>query len=303
MIQSVKVTNPSGEVILLELKSPEKSGLIIKSIEGLGPAKSVINTTEVLSADGSFFNSSRISQRNLVFNIGFYKDGLESIETLRQKTYRFFPTKGAVTLEIQTDNRYGKTIGYVESNEPDIFSKDEDTSISILCPSAFFVGAESIFTVFNGSNPLFQFPWENPSLTLPLIEFGSIFINTAQSVVYAGDEATGIIMYVNFLGAVNNLTLFNATLSQTMAIDSAKVTTITGANFQAGDQVVINTNKGSKYIYLIRAGIAYNILNALSTSATWFTIERGDNVFTYTAASGLSNVQVIIEHRIVYRGL
>lgn len=303
MIKSVTITNHLGEGLLIELRSPEKSGFFIKSIDGLGPPKADINTTEVLSFDGSFYNSSRLVSRNIVFNLGFYNDGTETIEAIRLKTYRFFPSKKPITVKVITDSRTGLTTGYVETNEPDIFSKEEGTTISLICPSSLFSGEETIITSFNGTTSLFEFPWENPSLTLPLIEFGNIFINTAQSVVYSGDEPTGIIMTINFLGAVSGLTLYNVTLGQTMAIDTAKVSAIMGSTFQAGDQLILSTIKGNKFIYGIRAGLYYNLLNALSTSANWFTLERGDNVFTYTATSGLSNVQASVQHKILYRGL
>lgn len=303
MIKTVTITNHLGEALLIDLRSPEQSGFFIRGIEGLGPSKSDVNMTEVLSSDGSFYNSSRIHSKNLVFNLGFYNDGSESIETIRQKTYRFFPTKRLINVKIQTDNRLGSIGGYVESNEPDIFSKDEGSIISLICPSAFFEAASSVVTAFNGSVAAFEFPWENPSLTLDLIEFGTIFINTAQSVIYTGDEPTGIIMYINFLGSVSGLTVYNASLSQQMAFDNGKTIAILGSNFQTGDQLIISTIKGQKYIHAIRGGITYNLLNALNTGATWFTIERGDNVYTYTASVGLSNIQASVEHRVIYKGL
>lgn len=303
MIQSISITNHRGESLLLELKNPERSGFFIRGIEGLGPPKGIVNTTEVLSSDGSFYNSSRISSRNLVLDLGFYSYGLDSIETIRQNTYRFFPMKRALLIEIETDNRFGRTIGYVEANDPDIFSKDEGTLISLICPSAFFEERSVVNTVFSGIDNIFEFPFENPSLSQNLIEFGHVFIDTAHSVVYTGDEPTGVEIFVSFLGAVTDLTIINATLGQNMAINSAKIVSQLGSGITAGDVIHINTNKGNKHIHLIRNGIEYNILNALSTLSDWFTIEKGDNVFTFTAASGLSNVQLTIQHRVIYKGL
>lgn len=303
MIQSIKVTNHLGESVEMELKNPDNSGFFVRGIEGLGPSKSIVNLTEVLSADGAFYNSSRIASRNIVLDLGFYNWGIDSIETIRQQTYRFFPMKKSLTIEITTDNRVGITTGFVESNEPDIFSNRESTIISIVCPSAFFYGKTNIQTVFSGVDSLFEFPWENPSLTLPLIEFGSVFVNTQGNVFYTGDEETGVVIYINVLGPVNDLAVYNATRGQTIVIDSAKVITITGSDLIAGDQIIISTIRGSKYIYLIRNNVIYNLLSAIGVNADWFRIDRGDNVFTYTADSGLANLQFLIEHRIVYGGL
>jgi len=303
MINSVVVTNQVGESVTMDLRSPEKSGFFIRGIEGLGPPKSTINMTEVLSSDGAFYNSSRVASRNIVFNLGFHNDTAESIEQLRLKTYKYFPMKKEITIEVHTDSRIGVATGYVESNEPDIFSKEEGSIISILCPRAFFYGKDIIQEYFSGSSPKFEFPFENPSTSLKLIEMGTVFISTAKSILYTGDEDTGVTIYVTFTGNVSGLTITNSATSEVMSIDSTKLITLTGADFHVGDQLIISTLRGNKYIHLIRSGITYNILNTINTTSAWFRIIRGDNVFVYTAASGLANMQFLVEYKNVYGGL
>ena len=71
MIKSVKVINYLGESIKLELGAPEKSGLLIRSITGLGAGKANINSTDLSTGDGSVYNSSRVLPRNIVFSLVF----------------------------------------------------------------------------------------------------------------------------------------------------------------------------------------------------------------------------------------
>ena len=62
---------------------------------------------------------------------------------------------------IETDNRQAEIEGYVESNDPTIFSKDEGSDISIVCPNPFFysAGKDGInTTIFYGVEALFEFP-------------------------------------------------------------------------------------------------------------------------------------------------
>ena len=66
--------------------------------------------------DGSIFASARATERNIVLTLILLP--IPSIESVRQKTYSFFPIKKAVTLLVETDNRLVETTGYVESNEP-----------------------------------------------------------------------------------------------------------------------------------------------------------------------------------------
>ena len=55
MIKSITITNYLGESIKIFLAQDNPDhGLLIKSIEGLGPAKANINTTNLATNDGSF---------------------------------------------------------------------------------------------------------------------------------------------------------------------------------------------------------------------------------------------------------
>lgn len=76
MIHSFAITNYLGDRIKLDLREPEVSGFLIKSVTGLGPVKATVNTTEVVTNDGSMFNSARLSQRNIVFQIVFVEHSL-----------------------------------------------------------------------------------------------------------------------------------------------------------------------------------------------------------------------------------
>lgn len=302
MIKSLKVTNHLGESITLELRSPEKSGFFIQSIEGLGPSKVHINTTNPLGLDGVVFNSSKVNYRNLVLDLGFY-DTEATVETLRLLSYKYFPLKRPLEIVVETDSRIGKTVAFVESNEPNIFSKRSTTIISLLCPSAYFSAEAPITTLFSGVVSLFEFPFENPSLTESLIEFGELILDTRQTVLYEGDAETGVTIFIHLIGSASNINIYNITGSQTISIDSDKVIDITGSDFIAGDDIILSTVKGSKYIYLLRDGVLYNILNAIGSSAEWFIIDNGDNVFAFTADTGESNIQMYIQHYPLYEGL
>lgn len=303
MINYVEVINDRGEVLHMELENPALSGFSIRSITGLGPPKSNIITSQSPNVDGSFFNSARVTSRNIVIKLGYYETSLETIEVVRQKSYRFFPMKVPLTIVISSDNRLIYTIGYVESNEADIFSNDSGTVISIICPDSYFYGMESVLTTFSGVTPNFEFPFENPSLTIKMIEMGIIFINSQANVFYTGDIRTGVTIVVNFLGAVTDPNIHNTTTGEDFSISSAKVTALTGSNFIAGDSLLLSTIRGRKSITLVRNGLGYNILNAVTTQSDWFTLGRGDNVFTYSAASGVNNMQFSIYHSLVYDGV
>lgn len=307
MIKSVTVTNYLGDSIKLELVRPEKSGFIVKSIEGLGPSPANVNTTEVSTNDGSLFNSARSSQRNIVFKLQFTETDTESIEDIRQKTYRYFPLKKNLTLLIETDNRIVSTVGYPETNEPNIFDANgEGCSISIICPDPYFysAGENGINeTVFYGVQASFEFPFENNSLTEPLLEFGIIMNQTENVITYHGDSEIGLTISIHAIGEASNITIYNTGTREQMAIDTDRLAALTGYGIIAGDTITITTMKGKKGITLLRNGRTTNILNCLKRGCNWFTLAKGDNVFAYSAETGGSNLQFRMENKIIYDGV
>lgn len=307
MIYSIVVTNYLGDRIKLELRKPDVSGFLIKSITGLGPAKANVNTTEVSTNDGALFNSARLSQRNIVLDMAFINTVYgESIEDLRQKSYKYFPLKKSVELTIETDNRYVKTTGYVESNEPNIFSSQEGTQISIICPDPYFYSAGedgNNVTNFYSIDPMFEFPFSNESLDEPLLVFGEIQIKTEGVITYHGDSEIGVMIYIHAIGPATNINIYNTETREVMRINTEKISSLTGKGIVASDDIVINTAKGEKSITLIREGVSYNILNCLDKNTDWFTLAKGDNIFAFTADSGVTNLQFRVENKVIYEGV
>lgn len=307
MIYSFTITNYLGDTIKLTLREPALSGFLIKFVTGLGPVKANINTTEVATNDGSKFNSARLTQRNIVFQMVFV-DTLkgESIEDIRQKSYKYFPTKKNVDIIIETDNRYVKTTGYVESNEPNIFSSQEGAQISIICPDPYFYTAGDngdIVTEFYSIAPMFEFPFSNESLTDPMIVFSEIQSRAAGVITYYGDTEIGIVIRIHALGEATNIAIYNTDTREVMRIDTDKIKKITGKGLTVSDDIIINTAKGNKSITLLREGVSYNILNCLGKNPDWFTLTKGDNVFAFTAETGITNLQFRVENKIIYEGV
>ena len=307
MIKSFKVTNYLGDSMKLDLRGPEKSGFLIKSVSGLGPSKANVNTTEVSTNDGSLFNSARLNQRNIVFEFVFVETVYrESIEDVRQKSYKYFPMKKNLELVIETDNRFVKTTGYVESNEPNIFSSQEGTQISIICPDPYFYSAGedgNNVTDFYSVDPVFEFPFSNESLTEPLIVFGEIQIKTEGVIVYHGDAEIGVTIHIHAIGPAANINIYNTETREMMRIDTVKLESLTGSGIIASDDIIINTSKGDKSITLVRSGVSYNILNCLDKNTDWFSLAKGDNIFAFTAESGVTNLQFRIENKVIYEGV
>lgn len=303
MIKSITVMTQKGESLTLELTNPEDSGLIVQEIEGLGPSQATINTSELATMDGSLYSSARLSERNIVLTLRMMF--APTIEDSRQKTYRYFPIKGKVKLVIETNNRLVQTEGYVESNEPEIFSETETTQISIICPDPYFYDASGSSTVFTDAAAHFEFPFSNEAVTDPMIEFSIISIDSRAILNYKGDADTGVVITLHPVSAVSDITLYNVNTKESMSIDTDKILTITGQAFNVGDDIIISTIKGDKYVRLLRNGAYTNIIGALSKDSDWFQITPGDNIFDFTTDSKESkkNLMVMFSYRKAYGGI
>lgn len=301
MIKSLTVTNHVGESLKLELMRPEKSGLIVREISGLGPSKASINTSEVATSDGSIFNSARQENRNIVLDLMMM--AYPTIEDSRQLTYRYFPIKKRIKLEIETDNIIAHVYGYVESNEPDIFSEEESTQISVICPDPNFYESNEQSSAFSGVDPLFEFPFSNESLDAPLIEFGSYRIDARAIINYRGDVETGMEITFHAMDLVKNITLYNVMTQEFMRIDTDKVEKISGGALSAGDDIIITTKVGSKTATLLRNGKYTNILGAIDKNSTWFQLRTGDNIFAYDAEEGKDELMITFSYRTAFGGV
>jgi hypothetical protein len=304
MINSETITNYLGESITLELRFPEKSGFLVQGISGLGPSKAAINSTESATSDGSVYNSARVTMRNIVFTLKLLPH--PDMETTRQLSYKYFPIKKLVTILIETDNRVCETYGYVESNEPNIFSNMETTQISILCPDPYFYSAGKKgynVTVFSGIQPMLEFPFSNESASANLLEIGDIVKLSEKTVLYNGDAEIGVLIYIHALGEASNITIYNATTNETMKINTDRLLSLTGSSIVNGDDIIISTIKGQKSATLLREGIYTNILNCLDRDTSWFRLVKGDNLFAFASETGNTNLQFQVLNKIVYEGV
>ena len=307
MVKEVTITNYLGNEMTYSFDNPtidDKTGLFITEIEGLGPVKATVNMTQLATADGDIYNSSRLAGRNIVIKARFtYAD---TIEEARLMSYKYFPIGHKLKFKIKTENRLAETEGYVESNEPNIFSKESDMQVSVLCESPFFFSVDEDGkqqTNFSNVVAMFEFPFSNESLTDPLLEFGRIINKKENTVYYDGDAETGCVIHLHAIGNVEMVNIYNIKTGEKMVLDTDKLETLTGNKIIYGDTITISTVKGNKYITLLRNGVTYNIINILGKDTEWFQLARGDNLFAYTAEYGEQNVQFMVEAQIIFEGV
>ncbi len=309
MIKSFEVTNHLGESLELILAEPEKSGLAVLSVTGLGQVEADVNLTDLAGSDFHTVNSAKLTKRNIVMKLKYWGT---DIEECRHITDKFFPVKKTITFKINTDHRELITEGIVEKNEPDIFSEKSGCQISILCPDPFLYSADTAIIPFGGIEPKFETPFSVEDNGLvdsdgwDQFEVGNIRLIKDKTIYYTGEAETGITIQVDAIDTVRTLEFYDLDPehNQKISIDDSILASITGgASISAGDRIIISTVKTQKSAYLIRSGVVYNIINALGMPVQWFELMRGDNIFSYTASQGEYDMDIKIKHRIAYKGI
>lgn len=308
MIKTVSVVNYLGERLDLELTAPEKSGLFVQSITGIGAGTATVNVTNIASNDGGVFNSARAETRNITITLGMYDywvgDSMWSIEKSRQKTYKYFPKKKPLRLYFETDERYVYIDGYVESNEIEIFSEKELATISIICPDPNFYSDGSETAKVSRVVDHFEFPFSNESFTEDLVEFGRILHDVYQTILtYRGEVENGINLKFHCGGSVTNLKIYNYETGEKIEIDDTKLALIVQNGMQEGDSIYICTIPGNKFAYLMREGTKYNIINSLGFNPNWLKVYYGDNIFAFTSDTGMSSSNLKISCQLAYEGV
>lgn len=301
MIYSLEVTNHNSESVLLDLFNPYESGLAIQSIEGLGPTQADIQSSEVATIDGGIFNNARQTQRNIV--ITFLPLFHPTVETSRLAIYKYFPVKKKIRMVFKTEHRHAETVGYVESISPNIFSSQETIQVSVICPDPNFYELGTSKTLFSGVEAKFTFPFSNDSLTDSLIVLGDIKLDTRAVLDYIGDSDTGINITIHAIGDAENITIWNNITREKMAIDTDKIYRRFNIRFGKGDDILISTVKGDKYVELLHDGTYYNVVSCINKDADWFQLTNGDNIYTFTAEAGEQNLLVTFNYRNAYGGI
>lgn len=279
----IKVKNNFGEILNLS----SSTAYTLYKVEGITPPKMNISTSANATSDGDTVNSVRAEKRNIVLYLKIDND----VENNRLKLYRHFPLKKNLTVYCKTDTRDMCIEGKVELIEPALFEQKQAVQISILCPQPYFKAIDDLVTNFAEISSLFEFPF---SISNTGKEFSVITNNVRKSIVNNGEFDTGVEIKIFATGEVVNPVIYDAFRRTHIKLNMT---------LQTNDTVVINTNKGKKSITLIRRGVESNAMGNLAATSKWLQLYVGDNVFTYTADSGSSNLQLTFISSPAYGGV
>ncbi len=279
------IENKNGERLDFGMNSP----FTITEIQGLAPSEADIHTSTAANLDGENYINSKLQARQL--NIAFVVD--YDAEVNRLAAYKVLKSKQPVTVYYKSAGRDVYIKGHIRTVDVGHFEMKQPVTVSILCPQPYWLNinafVEDISTIINR----FHFPFASTAANE--IVFGEFAQEVNLVVNNDGDSETGLKISVFIKKAMSSFKVFNYITKDFIGVNYP---------FKALDEVIINTNKGEKDIYLIRNGVTTPLLPYKTKGSTWLYIDIGENVFTYTTSTNsTADALVKVTYNKLYQGV
>ena len=289
MFISAKVQNAEGDE--LELMTQEAlAKFVLSNVQGLNPPPATLNMNNLAGVDGARLNSAFLNTRNLV--ITFLLRGDQ--ESSRQELYHYFRTKSLCRFYFKNTNRDVFIDGYVETIEDDMFQRQQEMQVSVICPDPWLQDVVEHTVEIQNAQAHFTFPFAiNLDDPVPVGTYEQGRVTHLQNY---GDTDLGIQMFIGC-----DSTLFKPKI---MNMATGEYINITFTP-QVGDVLYINTDPLDTKALYIRAGVQYNLWPYIGDGATLFQLHPGDNPIGYQANGGSNDDdgRIIFRYRQKYRGV
>lgn len=249
MLNRVEALANQDNMVNLSLQNPA-NGYVVANIDGLDPVPATLVSSTFANMDGEQFQASRRGKRNIVIQLELKPEyAQKSVRELRNRLYGIFMPKSRVRLRFFDDVLPSVDIyGTVETFDSPLFSAVPYATISLVCFDSDFVDPE------------------------PMI-ITETTVNTSREFVidYPGTVETGIILRMQVDRNLSAFTIHHRPEDGTVRYLKFIEPLV------SGDNLVINTNKGSKAATLQRNGVWRSILYGVSSDSIWTTLHTRKN--------------------------
>lgn len=261
----------SAPTLLLDPIGRIETDLIqIGNIDGLDPIKASVNTSPYGSVDGSSYTGSSVLTRNIVLTLKPKPDwDTWTYEKLRRLLYSYFMPKQVTRLVFYSDDMIPVEIyGVVEDVTVNMFSKEPELIVSVICPDPYFTALDP--TVLTGTN------------------------GVAQTFEYDGSVESGIVVKVTHVSGSPT------TIGIQLGVPKVTYFGVT-AGVSATKYFELSSIPMRKYVQNIdlSTGIIENLLSQVyvQEGSLWPTLEPGTNEFTVITDQGVQDYELIFYER------
>lgn len=258
---------------------------VVTNVDGLTKATENIASSTTPGMDGDRINSTQTQPRGIVLDLQI-KHG-KIVEEAKRYILRTIKPKQRGTLQLTQGDRVIEIEGIVENIDMPRFSDSVMMQVSLYCSEPYWHDAENVLVEISRIIDLHYFTdYDDDMLYFPSdgIALGEYDLSMTRTYTNDGDADCGMIIHVIALRDVTNPTISKADGSFVGVNDT----------MVAGDEIIINTNRGNKTI--TKNGV--NILSKIKRGSTFLQLAVGDNQFTINSDEGTEgNVYFTLEFK------
>lgn len=236
------------------------------NVDGMTGVASGIAASTTPSMDGDKVNSVRTQPREIVLDMKIKHSA--NVEEAKRHILRAIKPKQRGRLVLHQDGRDVEIAGVVEEISMPRFEQGVAMQVSLYCSAPYWQDVENVVIEISRVLDAHYFPLDLMGLAFPVegVVMGVYDTNMTRTYTNDGDAECGMVITIIALANVVNPRIFKADGSFIGVNDS----------MVAGDEIVINTNRGEKGI--TKNGV--NILNKIRAGSTFLQLDTGDNELT-----------------------
>src|SRR5690606_26849254 len=258
MLTMVEVRTVSGQTLPLPLQDVT-GGYVVREIDGLDPVKASIVSSRLAQVDGTVYQASRRDSRNIIIRLGFEPDYVNTtIRDLRQNLYRYLMPKSEVILRFYLEGEAFVDIsGRVESFETNLFAKDPQVDISVMCFDPDFYSLDTTLVTGQASSVIEWTEFE-----------------------YEGGVETGFEFEITVNRSLSGFSIYHegsGNQQRRFEFDGALL---------SGDVVTIDSRTGKKGATRLRGGTATSVLYGVTPASNCLELYPGPNSLRVQVQAG-----------------
>lgn len=283
MIDSLVLTNTvTLQSVLLD---KDNSELVLDEAD-LGTVEGTHHSYKYVSQVGVYIDSTTLEQRVVAISgwvIGNTYDELKANKAVLNKLINPLHTVEVVVqdkykLDFKPDFSVKYSASYEENNE--VLCK---FLIQGTCADPMFTTKDKQTALIASIIPKFRFPLvipQNNGILMGLRE--PLLLATLNN---GGDIDTGLLITFSCTSTVTNPSLLNVDTREFIKINKT---------MSAGEQIIVSTGSGEKYIKGIVSGEVSNYFKYMDFDSTWLQLHTGENLLKYDADDNVDGLEVLI---------
>lgn len=283
MIESLVLTNTvTLQSVLLD---KDNSELVLDEAD-LGTVEGTHHSYKYVSQVGVYIDSTTLEQRVVAISgwvIGNTYDELKANKAVLNKLINPLHTVEVVVqdkykLDFKPDFSVKYSASYEENNE--VLCK---FLIQGTCADPMFTKKLRQSALIASTIPKFHFPLTIPKNTGLIM--GLREPSLLATINNGGDIDTGMLITFSCTSTVTNPVLLNVNTREFIKINKT---------IASGEQVIVSTSSGNKYIKGVTKGEESNYFKYLDFDSTWLQLHTGDNILKYDADNNVEGLEVLI---------